>query len=68
MEKDNMLVFLPDEHEIYFVQGQFYALNELLKRVPHTFTSDLIKQELFHLKLKLMKLQSRQPKPPNWGT
>jgi hypothetical protein len=67
--QDNILVFLPDEHEIYFYQGIYYGLTEVLKKVPHTFASDVIKQELFNTKLKIMQIQSRyQPKPPKWGS
>lgn len=55
--------FLPEEGRIYFIQGQYFALAELLKRIPHTFTADLIKQELFQLKLKLMKLTTNNQPP-----
>lgn len=64
-DTNDITKFLPDEHEIYFYQGVYYGLNEVLKKVPHTFASDVIKQELFNTKLRIMEIQSRRPKPPN---
>jgi len=56
------LNYLPCDRQIAFYEGCYYSLNELLKRIPilHVTTRDIIKIQLFEVKLKLMQIQSKQ--------
>ena len=63
MDKDNLLSYLPPSSELAFYQGEYYALSQLLKRCKHSFTSDLIKQHLFEIKIKIIKLTTQQKQP-----
>lgn len=49
----SLIDHLPIEHELYFYQGCYYALTELLKITTDSHTSDLIKEELCKIKLRL---------------
>lgn len=62
-DTNDITKFLPKDYELIFYQGCYYALTELLKKCRQSFTADLIKQELFDLKTKIIRLTT-QPTPP----
>lgn len=56
----NLLSYLPEENELFFYQGQFYALSELSKRINDSYTIELIKNQLCKLREKIIEIKEIQ--------